>query len=74
MRGGRKLTRNLQRIYVVFGRQPERRADAAFGEKVAETGVQYYVIDCGWHNEEPGDKIYPYVGQWRESHARFPTA
>ena len=35
-------------------------------------GAEYYVIDCGWHNEEPGCEIYPYVGQWRESKARFP--
>ena len=39
---------------------------------VAKTGVEYYVIDCGWHNEEDGDKVYPYVGQWKESNARFP--
>jgi alpha-galactosidase len=40
---------------------------------VAKTGVEYYVIDCGWHNEEDGDKIYPYVGQWKESKVRFPN-
>ena len=39
---------------------------------VAKTGAEYYVIDCGWHNEEDGDKVYPYVGHWLESHARFP--
>ena len=39
---------------------------------VAKTGVKYYVIDCGWHNEEPGNLVYPYVGQWMESKARFP--
>ncbi len=39
---------------------------------VAKTGIEYYVIDCGWHNEEPGDIIYPYVGQWKESMTRFP--
>ena len=38
---------------------------------VARTGVEYYVIDCGWHNEEPGNAIYPFVGQWKESNARF---
>lgn len=38
----------------------------------AKAGVEYYVIDCGWHNEEDGDKVYPYVGQWKESKARFP--
>lgn len=40
--------------------------------EVTKFGIDYYVIDCGWHNEEPGDRIYPYVGQWRESKARFP--
>ena len=40
---------------------------------VAKLGIDYYVIDCGWHNEEPGNEIYPYVGQWRESAARFPS-
>lgn len=39
---------------------------------VAKLGVEYYVIDCGWHNEEDGRTVYPYVGQWKESHARFP--
>ena len=39
---------------------------------VAKTGVKYYVIDCGWHNEEPGNQVYPFVGQWKESKARFP--
>lgn len=40
---------------------------------VAKLGVKYYVIDCGWHNEEDGNVVYPYVGQWRESKKRFPS-
>lgn len=39
---------------------------------VAGLGVKYYVIDCGWHNEEDGRVVYPYVGQWKQSNARFP--
>jgi len=39
---------------------------------VAKTGVKYYVIDCGWHDECSPDIIYHYVGKWRESKARFP--
>ena len=39
---------------------------------VAKTGVEYYVIDCGWHDEEDGSIIYPFVGKWRESNKRFP--
>lgn len=43
-----------------------------YAPAVKKTGAEYYVIDCGWHNEEPGNIVYPYVGQWKESHARFP--
>lgn len=39
---------------------------------MAQTGVEYYVMDCGWHNEEDPENIYLYVGQWMESKARFP--
>lgn len=38
----------------------------------AKTGVEYYVIDCGWHDEVDSKKIYPNVGRWRESKLRFP--
>ncbi len=51
---------------------PTAENTAKYASIVAKTGVEYYVIDCGWHNEEPGDQIYPYVGQWIESNARFP--
>ncbi|MBQ3493267.1 MAG: alpha-galactosidase [Clostridia bacterium] len=40
---------------------------------IAKTGVEYYVIDCGWHDEQPADVIYKYVGKWRESKTRFPN-
>ena len=51
---------------------PEEKATAIYAPIVAKTGVEYYVIDCGWHNEEPGNIIYPYLGQWKESNTRFP--
>ena len=51
---------------------PTAENTAKYAPVVAKTGVEYYVIDCGWHNEEPGDKIYPFVGHWKESKARFP--
>lgn len=45
---------------------------------VAKTGVEYYVIDCGWHTqsiekEEDPYKVYSYIGEWEESLARFPN-
>ena len=52
---------------------PTEENTAKIAPVVAKTGVEYYVIDCGWHNEEPGNIIYPYVGQWKESKARFPS-
>ena len=51
---------------------PKAETTRLYAPVVASMGVDYYVIDCGWHNEEPGCKIYPYVGQWKESKARFP--
>ena len=51
---------------------PTAENTAKYAPVVAKTGVEYYVIDCGWHNEEPGDKVYPFVGHWKESNARFP--
>ena len=51
---------------------PSEERTARLAPSIAALGVEYYVIDCGWHNEERGDNIYPYVGQWKESKARFP--
>lgn len=52
---------------------PEEEKTKVYAPVVADAGVEYYVIDCGWHNEEPGCEIYPYVGQWKESKSRFPS-
>lgn len=51
---------------------PTEENTSKYVPSVAALGVKYYVIDCGWHNEEDGKIIYPYVGQWKESKARFP--
>ena len=52
---------------------PTEENTKKYAPVVAKTGIEYYVIDCGWHNEEPGECIYPYVGQWKESISRFPN-
>lgn len=51
---------------------PTEENTRAIAPVVASCGVKYYVIDCGWHDEVPGCEVYPYVGKWRESNARFP--
>ena len=51
---------------------PSEGMTKIYAPTAAFLGIKFYVIDCGWHNEEPGSEIYPYVGQWKESKARFP--
>ncbi len=51
---------------------PSAEKTRTYAPVVASLGIKYYVIDCGWHNEEDGNIIYPYVGQWIESKKRFP--
>ena len=49
--------------------QERTRAYAPF---VKQSGVKYYVIDCGWHDEVDEWEIYKFVGAWKESKKRFP--
>lgn len=51
---------------------PDEENTRRIAPLVAKTGASYYVIDCGWHDEEDGNIIYPYVGKWKESKKRFP--
>lgn len=51
---------------------PDEQKTRLYARCAAAVGAEYYVIDCGWHNKEDGDKVYPYVGQWLESKVRFP--
>ncbi len=43
-----------------------------YAQFAAKAGAEYYVIDCGWHDEVDGSIIYPFVGEWKESKVRFP--
>lgn len=52
---------------------PSEQNTRLIAPTVANLGIKYYVIDCGWHNEEDGKTVYPYVGQWKQSNARFPS-
>lgn len=51
---------------------PSEEKTRQYAPAVAAAGIEYYVIDCGWHNEEPAEKIYSYIGHWKESKTRFP--
>ena len=52
---------------------PAEVTTAVYAPVVASTGIEYYVIDCGWHDEEDAHILYHYVGKWRESNIRFPS-
>ena len=45
---------------------------AKLAPEIAKTGCEYYVIDCGWHDEVPASIIYRHFGTWYESKMRFP--
>lgn len=51
---------------------PTEASVRAYAPAAAACGAEYYVIDCGWHNEEDCLTIYRYMGQWKESRLRFP--
>ena len=51
---------------------PNEERTRALAPVIQKTGVKYYVIDCGWHDEVETEKIYRNVGRWKESKLRFP--
>lgn len=51
---------------------PTAETTAIYAPAMAKTGVEYYVIDCGWHDEEDCKVLHPYMGRWKQSDARFP--
>ena len=52
---------------------PSEAKTRIYAPKAAEAGAEYYVIDCGWHDDMPdGVWVYPYMGRWRESRKNFP--
>ena len=40
---------------------------------ISDICANYYVIDCGWHNEEECKIIFSHMGQWKESSTRYPS-
>ncbi|MBR2478774.1 MAG: alpha-galactosidase [Clostridia bacterium] len=52
---------------------PSEATTATYAPVVSRLGVDYYVIDCGWHDDVDPKTIYRYVGSWRESKQRFPS-
>lgn len=52
---------------------PNEQRTAKILPTVANLGVKYYVIDCGWHDECEYNELYKKVGGWNPSNKRFPS-
>ncbi len=68
-----KLTTVFNEYMHLSWDSPDEKRTRNLAPIIAQTGVETYVIDCGWHDEVDGSIVYPYVGKWRESKARFPS-
>ncbi len=52
---------------------PTEENTAKYAPLIKKFGLEYYVIDCGWHDEVEESEIYANCGKWRESKTRFPS-
>ena len=52
---------------------PNEERTRAVGEQVAKYGVDYYVIDADWHDEDSPTSPTHTIGNWIESKTRFPS-
>lgn len=52
---------------------PNEKRTESLINSVAELGVKYYVIDCGWHDECDCRALYKNVGKWMPSSVRYPS-
>ena len=71
------IDKNLPSIYNEYMHlswdNPNEERTKKVAPTVAELGIKYYVIDCGWHDECEYNEIYKYVGKWEPSQKRFPS-
>lgn len=51
---------------------PSEEKTKKYAPTIAAAGAEYYVIDCGWHDDvDDGVWVYPYMGEWKESKKKF---
>ena len=50
--------------------QPKEQTARQYGPIAKELGADYYVIDCGWHDEE--ENPFNHIGKWEESKKNYP--
>ena len=49
---------------------PSFETAVALAPTAKKLGADYFVIDCGWHDEEPNP--FYHVGKWEESKTKYP--
>lgn len=49
---------------------PSKESAASLGPVAKSVGADYFVIDCGWHDEEKNP--FYHVGKWKESKTKYP--
>lgn len=62
--------------YMYCGRlDPHEALTRQVAPAVSKLGAEYYVIDCGWQTDVPGEYeiMYRDFGDWRENRVRFPS-
>ncbi len=50
---------------------PTEETARIYAPYAKETGAEYYVIDCGWHDDEKNP--FYHIGKWEESKTRYPN-
>ena len=54
---------------------PNQKRAMDMAPVIANTGCEYYIIDCGWHDSRDYDttgEMYKHFGTWHEDRGRFP--
>ena len=51
--------------------KPTEKTARQLGPIAKELGADYYVIDCGWHDEQ--ENPFNHIGKWEESKTNYPN-
>ena len=51
--------------------KPNEQTARELGPVAKEVGADYYIIDCGWHDEQ--ENPFNHIGKWEESKINYPN-
>ena len=74
----RSLIKSQKECPVIFNEymhaswvSPNEETARKLGPVAKELGADYYVIDCGWHDEQ--ENPFNHIGKWEESKRNYPN-